>query len=278
MKKALLLSFSFVLVFNSYAFRFLANSDAHVGEKITEQYMFKSSQCVAMQRLIQARSDIQAVLWTGDLTEDGTDDQFNGFKREFVDPFEVKFIPVYLAYGNHDMTGQRCGCCGSGKTAAMKYVSKTHGGTHYAFEQGGVHFLCCGKYPGEGDVNTCWWPFHHSWLARQLRAIGTNAPVVIFFHYNLVGAFSSWWARGSRDTFFRTIEDYNVKMIITGHKHETFSCMWRGKIPAICVGGRYFAELEYTDADQDLNVTFYDAAGTMRTWDQLFNTTYIEEQ
>ena len=114
------------------------------------------------------------------------------------------------------------------------------------------------------------------WLKQDLAGVGSVQPTIIFFHYNVVGSDSDWWDYGEKDVFFDAIKGYNIKLIVTGHQHESFSHVWRGKIPMVCVCGDYFAACEYKKIDQSVRVDFYNGNGDMVLWSDLLRQDYNE--
>ncbi len=264
--KKLFLLIPILFITHVNAIRFLANSDPQIG---AQDQSYKLDQCTQMLKRANQTGDIEAILWAGDLTNDGTKDQFNTCLQSCVTPFEQNNISVFLGHGNHDMIGQSC----TNIPAPLKYIKQKYGNVHYMIDFHGLKILCCGLYPEESCSATCWNPMTKTWLVKQLAKIGTTAPVVIFFHYNLVGAFSDWWTEQQKNDFYNVIQDYNIKLIITGHLHFTYTHIWKG-IKTTCVGGYYFAECNWDvskepNDESALSITFFDANGTQRSWNDL---------
>jgi hypothetical protein len=264
--KRIFLLLPFFFIANVEAVRFLANSDPQIG---AQDQVYKLEQCKQMLVRANKTGNVEAVLWAGDLTNDGTQDQFDTCLEACEAPFLKNNISVFLGHGNHDMVGQSC----SKIPPPLKYIKKTYGDVHYRIDFHGLNILCCGLYPEEKCSNTCWNPMTKTWLTKQLIKIGTTAPIVIFFHYNLVGAFSDWWSDKEKDDFYAVIQDYNVQLIITGHLHFTYTYVWKG-IKTACVGGYYFAECDWDSSKEPndesaLTINFYDADGNQRSWSDL---------
>ena len=202
------------------------------------------------EHIINSGADFLIV--TGDMTKRGTDgnslccfinggkDHLSGFMDDYYEPIS-KRMPVYLCAGNHD------------NWVPWPYIYKPvinlikekHGSLTYSFDHKGVHFACCHIYPDDDVLK---------WLAKDLdKVIG---PIILFFHYNLNGPYSDWWARDKnsdpkivierQSKFYRVIKNKNVKLIITGHRHvnsiDTFKPVDESvEISTIVTGGPGFA-------------------------------------
>ncbi len=79
-------------------------------------------------------------------------------------------VDVYIGPGNHDTYSGTC-------KPTIHYIEKRHGSLfrqYYHFEKGGLNFFCCGIYPNYAVL---------LWLRWKLWRIGSDAPIVLFFHY-----------------------------------------------------------------------------------------------
>ncbi len=274
MKKILLLLASVLLVASQVrALSFLVNSDIHVSDGTHANYILKSQQKPKMLAYCQAHDDVEAILLCGDMTDSGYESNFATFANEWLAPFAALGIPVHMAYGNHDNYVDHW----YDKKAVLEYIKKQEGDVRYSFDSGDIHFICCAQYPdgtGAGcDCLPCTWDTM-KWLKKDLEDVGTQTPVVIFCHFNLVGPFSDWWKGANKDTFYNVIKDYNIKCVFTGHLHDTFTQQWRGTIPTACVGGDYFAIGTYENGT--FNVVFMNKDGVLKSWNDLLNNDYQE--
>jgi len=153
------------------------------------------------------------VLMAGDLTNDGKPRQW----KEFVRFYGLKgrdgllHFPLFEGTGNHDYHGKR-------RTVANA-VRRRHGGLNYTWSWHGVHFMCLDTHPRFAS---------RRWLRQKLRRIGKREPVILYFHYSIIGPYSNWWTSLAKRTFRRDIDGYNVIAIFHGHFHHSFHYRWEG--------------------------------------------------
>lgn len=244
------------------------------------------STCPNMNQLSQiiadikdAENNVRGVCIAGDLTDDGNDQQYSVFRSVWLDPI-TQLMPdephggLYLCKGNHDES--------SGKdTQLLNFLKHEYGDFRYSFDIENLHVICCGKYPDLSlfpNLNDCCgMPNTMKWLKSDLEDVGTNRPIAIFFHFNIMGNYSDWWgiSCGSwqiqqpitvKNALFDLLKNYNVKCIFFGHYHHSFSCMWRNVIPVADVGGDEYALFRYDPISQNCDIVFKDGIGSESSW------------
>ena len=143
---------------------FVHDSDLHYGKHGLGPRKNKENHPISI-----TTSEVQFVILTGDLTDNGYDgarlgcikyggdvDQITPLLENYVNPIEEAGKEVYLCAGNHDR----------GKKTfwlfhhpAMKYlIRKRHGDFKYTFRKRNLKFICCGECPRDTV-----------WLKKQLR-------------------------------------------------------------------------------------------------------------
>ena len=310
MKKLLLsscvsLSF-FIAVQATSDFTFLVNSDIHVtvpGETENSNGPIKMAQLKSMLADIRNQdNNTKAVLLAGDLTDNGSDAQFQAFVQKWMQPIG-QLMPhephggLYLCKGNHDE--------GSGtNTQELNYLKTEYGGGSrffYSFDIEGLHFICCEKFPTEpllglGCLGCGILDDVLPWLADDLASVGKHTPVIIFFHYNILddtaGSFGTWcsisWSTScgpwtlrsapqAKKYFYDVINGYNIQGIFYGHRHWSYSASWQSSLCAnpatdpkyriADVGGNYYAFCKYHAATGEVDINFKDASGNVFPWD-----------
>lgn len=283
-------------------FTFLVNSDIHQTESTSRKDVELPSMLADIQN---PTYNTKAVLIAGDLTDQGSDIQFQAFEQKWMNPIK-SLMPnqphsgLYLCNGNHDEES-------GSNTQELNYLKAEYGNGKnffYSFDIEGVHFICCEKFPstplspgcGCGIVDDVL-----SWLADDLANVGKRVPVIIFFHYNILdvaaGSFGSWcnitwgsWtlrsAPQSKKLFYDVIKDYNIQGIFYGHLHLTYSALWQSSLcdktktnpnfRVADVGGDYYAFCQYHANTGTIDINFKDAHGSIISWDTLLRINLTE--
>lgn len=187
----------------------------------------------------------RGVVLTGDLTNDGNQDQWDLFVKDWGVNGEGRIAyPVYEGWGNHD------GSLAPGKVVAtgiaqrnktrvgVKNVSEN--GFHYSWDWDQLHMIDLNLYAGDVRIKhgSMDGPGHEpqfslKFLKEDLaKNVGTSGrPVFIMMHLGFDEGFSigwSWWAAEERDAFYEAIKDYNVIGVLYGHTHAAANYKWKG--------------------------------------------------
>lgn len=162
------------------------------------------------------------MLLAGDLTEDGDPQQWKQFVSVYGGPDKhaLLHMPVEESVGNHD---NRSGPYVAGE------VTKRHGGVEYSVDWGDLHVVSLGDEPAEGTVE---------WLREDLKGLGADVPIVIFFHRPILGPYAGtgWFGVASnQEALYAAIRDHDVIAIFHGHIHRTGNYTWHG-IPVYLPG------------------------------------------
>jgi 3',5'-cyclic AMP phosphodiesterase CpdA len=158
----------------------------------------------------------RGVLMTGDLTDNGTLEEFDQFEQFYGRTGKDALLryPVYEAIGNHDVN----------ETSPIKARQKLrHGGINYAWDLGDLRFFCLDMY---ADAATL------AWLVPQLRKAGPDKPLILFHHYPVLPGNQGWsraWPDEEKDALGRAIEGSNVIAIFHGHMHAPGHYIWRDR-------------------------------------------------
>ena len=187
----------------------------------------------------------RGVVMTGDLTNDGTAEQWTLFTADWGVNGEGRIAyPVYEGFGNHDgsMAPGRvvaAGIAERNKTRpGVKNISDN--GIHYSWDWDQLHMVQLNFYAGDLRVKmgSMDGPGHEPlYSLKFLKAdleknVGTSGrPVIIAMHLGFDEGFSmgwGWWAEREREAFYEAIRNYNVIGILYGHTHAAAHYQWRG--------------------------------------------------
>lgn len=154
----------------------------------------------------------RGVLIAGDLTEDGGKVDWDMFEALYGRHGPLAY-PVYEADGNHDRNRD---------WFVREEIARRHGGRFYSFDFDGLHLVCLAEAPDDDGL---------AFLTRDLAALAPDVPIVLYFHYPLMGAFAenNWFGRGDfRDRFERALKGHRIVGIFHGHRHSSGAYRWRG--------------------------------------------------
>lgn len=182
------------------------------------------------------------VIIAGDLTQNGSDGkkigclpisgpekQLQGLQQKYIDICEKNNKKVYLCMGNHDEWTYPPYIY----KAIEKYIKTKHGNLLYTFEHKGVQFINLGKYPNRSACN------YFKSVAQK------NKPTVLVCHFNFIGPYSDWWTNDEKKYFEKTIDGYNIILIICGHIHANNRYVWAHRYDIVTCGGMGITKCKY---------------------------------
>jgi cytolysin (calcineurin-like family phosphatase) len=191
----------------------------------------------------QEGKNIKFVAVLGDLTQDGREDEWLRYTRNFglTGEADLKY-PVYEIPGNHD--GNIDGAVRSGireRNLARENINRSENNLHYSWNESGVHFAALGIYPGlvwDPDCEWCHY-FHESFRDPEMSLAFLeydlknnlqypDQPVILFFHYGWDGFSLLWWTEAEQERFYNVIRDYNIAAVFHGHDHAIEHYQWKG--------------------------------------------------
>jgi cytolysin (calcineurin-like family phosphatase) len=179
----------------------------------------------------------RGLLIAGDLTERGRRSEWDEFVRQYglTGSDGLLKFPVYEGSGNHDRHAFLF-------RPVLSGIRQRHGDLVYSWDWDDVHLVCLDLYPDAANLR---------WLRRDLARVGRRAPVVIFFHYPVLGPYSDWWTDDEKEAFGRAIDGYNVVGIFHGHFHRSQHYRWHGldvyNVGSSRHGWHSFAAVHITD-------------------------------
>ena len=177
------------------------------------------------------------LLVAGDLTDAGLPGQWANFEKLYgLTGNDGRLgMPVYETLGNHDLYFGG---------AVRQKIAGRHSGDRYSWDWGDLHVACLGA-PEDGAI---------PWLIKDLAAVGKDRPVVIYFHYSVIGPYSEdyWFGKDdNRGKFAKAMEGFNVIAIFHGHFHGSGCYKWQGydvyDVGAAKNGWKDFAVVHVTD-------------------------------
>ena len=177
-------------------FRFAFLSDTHIGspDGKAEEDLRRSVND------INAMTDIDFVVITGDITELGTNDELPRAKKLF-DSLKVKY---YIIPGNHDD--------GWSESGGMSFIS-TFGSDRFVFDHNGIRFIGCASGPyvrmSDGHIPRD----AITWMKSILDTTSSSMPVIFLNHYPMDNQMDNWYE--VTDMFRKK----NTILFLCGHGH-----------------------------------------------------------
>ena len=187
-------------------------TDTHIGTTNSEQQLQ-----IAINEINSMDPLPDFVAITGDLTQDGTWEQYSNFKN-----LEDQFIaPVYVVRGNHDAWNDPEGI----------HFLNLFGDLFYSFNYNSHHFIMLDSSNpphNDGHIEAD----QLAWLSQDLAQVGTDTPIFLFMHHMVFGWEWFGWNvdRGidNGQQLLETIEGYNIQRIFFGHVHQNSEIYYDG--------------------------------------------------
>lgn len=210
MKQILFLSLFLISLFvQGQEFKFAFVTDTHIGSPngIAEEDLQRTIADINSQK------ELDFVLFTGDITEMGTDEEIKTAKA-IIDELE---IPWYIVPGNHDT--------GWSESGGVSFI-REFGYDKFVFEHEGFKFIGCASGPyvrmSDGHIPRD----AIVWLDEVLANTPKEQPIVFINHYPLNNSLDNWYEATDR------LKNYNTQFALCGHGHRNKEFDFEG-IPGI---------------------------------------------
>ena len=229
--------------------RFIACSDSHVkadSDRTFDRIGAMLSQAYALADGDSVYSNLDALLMAGDLTHNGTKEEFRKYWNAVSAAKRDETEYLGLVAKNHDgwhMTRKQMRACFSDLTGGTPDFHKVVCGYHFiglsASDTDGVHYTKA----------------QLSWLREQLDAAVADTPgkPVFFAHHehnrNTVYGSSTYDGWGVK-FFNKILKDYPQVVDFSGHSHYPLNdprSVWQGDFTAIGTGALFYAEFTIDD-------------------------------
>ena len=227
--------------------RFLVASDTHINssgdeqcQRITEMF----DQVYALSEADEYYKNLDAAVFVGDLTNTGTQAQFDAFEATTRNALRGNTQRLAVAAKSHD--------CSSMGADAISYVSELlEQPSDFHVVINGFHFIGISA----SDTGEHYTSAQVEWLDAQLQEATQDAPqqpVFVFQHEHISNTvFGSYDQDGwGMDTFSAVLEKYPQAIDFSGHSHYPANdprSIWQGAYTAIGDGGLYYAEFTVDD-------------------------------
>jgi predicted phosphodiesterase len=197
--------------------RFIVISDTHFGNTVGRGPMEKVPK--ALKNLTSKTPEADAVFVVGDITNNGTVEQYDQLLSVFNDRANVpEGMAVYFMMGNHDNY--------VGTNASSNYMSKISQPLHQYIVIKGYPFITVSETGSDqDDFNAAAVRFLSDNLAKASKDC-PGKPVFVFIHIPTVNTTYGSWISGalpdggwSTGVFKSTLDKYPQVVLFSGHTH-----------------------------------------------------------
>ena len=196
------------------SFRFAQISDTHIGFKGQANGDPTASLREVVERINALQPAPAFVLHTGDLTHGQKAGAFDTIAEILKG---LKTERVFYLPGEHDVF------LDGGKEYLERYGKGTVGGHGWqSFDYKGTHFVGLVnvlKYKGEGMGALG--EDQIEWLAKDLAALASSTPVVVFSHVPLWAVYPQWgWTTDDAGRALEHLKRFGSVTVLNGHIHQ----------------------------------------------------------
>lgn len=244
--------------------RFMACSDTHIGsaddfklDRIKKAIAF----CYETAENDETYNKLDAVMFAGDLTDSGTDEQFEAFESTVKGAVRDGTEILAIVAKEHDSTTN-----GKKSTEWCKKITGKDSDFHTVIN--GFHFIGISTSKNEGQNHSL---AQRTWLKKELKAATAddkNRPVFVFNHEHVSGTvYGSRANEGWGITDFKsTLGKFPQAVHLSGHSHYPLNdprSVWQGNFTAIGTSSMNY--MEFT-VDNDKTVHPEGCGNAAQAW------------
>jgi len=162
---------------------------------------------------INANDEIKFVMFGGDITEFGADEEI-ALAKEVIDQLNK---PTYVLAGNHDAKWSESGC---------NTFAKVFGYEQFEFEAGGIKFIGCNSGPNMRMAPALLPHESLVWLDSIVTATPKSKKMIFVNHYPQDTSMLNYFQ------VINTLKRGNIQMLIGGHWHSNTILDYNG-VPGV---------------------------------------------
>ncbi len=205
-------------------YSFAVLSDIHISQN--NSYIYNRNYTHMVRDVIKSMPDIQAMIYTGDVTNNGKPVEFSVLNK-LLNQFQNQLPAQYLLLGNHDLALNQNNW-GQQTYNFLEYTGMP--GVYYSFQLGGSSFICLGSEDASGTdtVTASIGKYQLEWLAGKLEGAAIadpSAPIFVFIHqplqHTLIGSETS--AIVQNDQLRALLDQYPQAIVFSGHTHSALN-------------------------------------------------------
>jgi len=192
-------------------FSFVQISDSHIGFNKPANPDVTGTLQAAIDKINQREEQPDFLIHTGDLTHLARASEFDTLHQMLK---SLRQRQVFYVPGEHDVTGD------DGKLYLERFGKGTLGIGWQSFDHKGVHFAGLNnvvQLEGLGKIG----PAQLEWLRKDLDALTSSTPVVIFAHIPLWSVYPAWgWGTEDSAQALAMLKRFGSVTVLNGHIHQ----------------------------------------------------------
>jgi len=192
-------------------FSFVQISDSHIGFNKPANPDVLGTLHAAIDKINGLEQTPDFVIHTGDLTHLARANEFDDLAEAMKAsrPKQMFAVP-----GEHDFAGD------DGKLYLERFGKSTSGAGWYSFPHKGVHFVGLNnvvQLEGLGKIGA----EQLAWLQKDLSAVSSSTPVVVFAHIPLWSVYPEWgWGTSDSEQALALLKRFGSVTVLNGHIHQ----------------------------------------------------------
>ncbi len=194
-------------------FTFVQISDSHIGFRKPPNENVAGTLQLTMKRINSLAKPPDLIIHTGDLTHLAKPDEFDTVAEicKTAKTGRVVYVP-----GEHDVFTD------DGKLYRERFGKGTRGTGWHSFDHKGVHFVGLVNVANlkPGGLGTLGQE-QLDWLKRDLQALGSSTPVVVYAHVPLWTVYPKWgWGTEDSAQALALLKRFGSVTVLNGHIHQ----------------------------------------------------------
>jgi 3',5'-cyclic AMP phosphodiesterase CpdA len=192
-------------------FSFVQISDSHIGFNKPANPDVTATLQAAIDKINQREKQPDFLIHTGDLTHLAKPGEFDTLDQMLK---TLRQRQVFYVPGEHDVTGD------DGKLYLDRFGKGTAGMGWQSFDHKGVHFVGLNnvvQLEGLGKIGAA----QLEWLRKDLDAVSSSTPVVVFAHIPLWSVYPDWgWGTEDSAQALAYLKRFGSVTVLNGHIHQ----------------------------------------------------------
>jgi 3',5'-cyclic-AMP phosphodiesterase len=190
-------------------FSFVQISDSHIGFNKPANTDVTATLQAALDKIDALPHAPDFLIHTGDLTHSSKPAEFDALSQMLGSKRQVFYVP-----GEHDTSVD------DGKMYLDRFGKGSQGNGWYSFDHYGVHFIGLVNVVQLQGMGKLGQP-QLDWLKKDLAALKSSVPIVVFAHIPLWAVYPTWgWGTSDSEQAFAMLKRFGSVTVLNGHIHQ----------------------------------------------------------